>query len=557
MRKNVFKKIMAATLATTMVFSMAACGQEQSSTEANVSESSVVGTSESEVASTVDEEETGVTFPLKEEMTFDIMITYDGDPNAWVEDNAFMQRLYEETNVKINFVALPSDSAMNNLNALFTAKQEGDAVMRNVVSEADLAAMAANGLFIPLDEYINDPEIMPNFNERVLAESPQTKGFITTTDGNIYALPRYVALEGSYLEGPMWINKEWLAKVGKEVPTTIKELEEVMIAFRDNDCNGNGKDDEIPLLFRSGDSSAHMEALLGMWGLATKDSGNDHYVDIEDGKVVYVPTTDAYKDAIKTLNSWYEQKLLWSEGFTADSETFSAKWSGDNGTPVYGIICYKEPSAAFVDQYVQIPPISADGYEAEFFRHPGGLGVKGLFSVTRSCENPEVLMAWIDKFYSFENTIEILYGTEGQFWQYNKEGKVEFLSKDDEELRLQVFGKVVTPIPNALTAADYNERIALSGTDASLQENYAVYKDVMATEYWPRPYMTSENSARVKELRTDISSTVAMNKANWVTGVTDIDAEWDAYVKSLEKMGLEEYMSILQETYDVFLEGMK
>lgn len=43
------------------------------------------------------------------------------------------------------------------------------------------------------------------------------------------------------------INKVWLDKLGLEVPTTLAELKEVLIAFRDGDPNGNGIQDEIPM----------------------------------------------------------------------------------------------------------------------------------------------------------------------------------------------------------------------------------------------------------------------------------------------------------------------
>ena len=65
--------------------------------------------------------------------------------------------------------------------------------------------------------------------------------------------------------------------------------------------------------------------------------------------------------------------------------------------------------------------------------------------------------------------------------------------------------------------------------------------------------MALESASRLSELRTDISNTVAMYKANWVMGVSDIDAEWDGYINALKKMGIEEYVSIIQAEYDQFL----
>lgn len=139
------------------------------------------------------------------------MVKYDGDLEAELAKCAWWQRLYEETNVKVNFITMPSENTMGVLNAMFAAEEEGDAILGgSIINESNLSLMAANGLLLPMNAYIDDPEIMPNFNERVLAESPSTKGLITAPDGNIYSLPKYKAIEGNYLESPIWINKVWL-----------------------------------------------------------------------------------------------------------------------------------------------------------------------------------------------------------------------------------------------------------------------------------------------------------------------------------------------------------
>ena len=38
--------------------------------------------------------------------------------------------------------------------------------------------------------------------------------------------------------------------------------------------------------------------------------------------------------------------------------------------------------------------------------------------------------------------------------------------------------------------------------------------------------------------------------ARWITGQGDIDAEWDAYVEQMNSLGLEEYLSLCQMSYD-------
>ena len=45
-----------------------------------------------------------------------------------------------------------------------------------------------------------------------------------------------------------WINQTWLDNLGLKAPATLDELYDVLVAFRDQDADGNGDpSDEIPL----------------------------------------------------------------------------------------------------------------------------------------------------------------------------------------------------------------------------------------------------------------------------------------------------------------------
>jgi putative aldouronate transport system substrate-binding protein len=80
-----------------------------------------------------------------------------------------------------------------------------------------------------------------------------------------------------------------------------------------------------------------------------------------------------------------------------------------------------------------------------------------------------------------------------------------------------------------------------------------MYKGIMNNEVWPRPYFTADGAQRINELRTDIVNTTTQMRARWISGQADIDATWDDYKASLNRMGLQEFISILQKSYDIFI----
>ena len=94
-----------------------------------------------------------------------------------------------------------------------------------------------------------------------------------------------------------WIRQDWLDKLGLAVPTTVDELHDVLLAFKNNDPNGNGKADEIPLFDRSATSENEMGEYLALW-----DSSTGFYP--RDGKMTFEPITENY--------SW--QFLTWLNG---------------------------------------------------------------------------------------------------------------------------------------------------------------------------------------------------------------------------------------------------
>lgn len=555
--KKRFKKLAAMLLAATMTMGLVACGN----TDESVKDSQVESTATEEGSSEAEEVSSGITFPLEEEVTFTFMgLDSTGQLAQIVENDYLMQKLYEKTNVKIEILPLPATDTMSVLNGLFTSNSEGDVISVNNFSDANIQQLAGAGLLQPLNDYVFDEELMPNFNERVLSEASTMSSVMSFPDGNIYCLPRYDSLKGSFLESTMWINKTWLEQLGEEIPTTLEDFERVLKLFVENDMNGNGKDDEIGILLRQGDGYAHFEALLGMWGIPTKDGTFENYIYLEDGKVIFAPTTETWKEAIKTFNQWYEDGLVWDECFTGTAETKNAKLTSEE--LIFGVTMDQLPPTGHEDDYVQMTPPTVEGYNTRWYLHPGINGSHTTLAVTRSCENVDILMAWLDQFYSFETTLEYMYGeAEVWNWGFNEEGKFvnEGLSTEEYNKAAEdnAIVRYILMLPYAINSEDYEERVAIEGNVKTKQDNYELYESVLNTELWPRPYIKEEVSTRLTELRTDIFNTLNSKKAEWITGAADIDADWDAYLESMNKMGVEEFTALMQEAYDTFQANLK
>ena len=88
-------------------------------------------------------------------------------------------------------------------------------------------------------------------------------------------------------------------------------------------------------------------------------------------------------------------------------------------------------------------------------------------------------------------------------------------------------------------------------TANAMKEQTLRKADRLITPY-PDLVFTEEEGTERSTLMTDIDSYRGMMRAAFITGESDIDAEWDNYVNTLKNMGLERLVEIEQAAYDRF-----
>ena len=139
------------------------------------------------------------------------------------------------------------------------------------------------------------------------------KNCLLYTSGHIYSLPTVDISATGKLDFKQWINTKWLDEMGMEIPTTLDEFKEVLLAFRDQDPNGNGEQDEIPLGLRDPNTVYQLGGPFGL-GYQMRDTYN---ID-ENGTVHNWLCDDAFKEYLIYLNDLYEEGLIWQDYYKND-----------------------------------------------------------------------------------------------------------------------------------------------------------------------------------------------------------------------------------------------
>jgi putative aldouronate transport system substrate-binding protein len=526
-KKKTTKKWTVGLLAAAMVFGIAGCGGKDGNNAATNETSSY--------------NKEGLPI-VNEPVTLKVLTVRWGSMGDTFTQNQWLKDLEKNTNVKIEWQVMSSNDWAEQKSILLASGTLPDIILGNqTFGDSDIVNNLS--FFRPLDDYIE--KNMPNL-KAAMAETPELKKISTFPDGKIYSLPTRLPSRPKSSRQPV-INKTWLDKLGLKVPETIDELYNVLKAFKEQDPNGNGKQDEIPFIEIGND-------LISPFGIA--DLNNNNMI-IKDGKAIYYPVSEAFKEGLKWENKLYAEGLLDKEVFTQDDTMRSAKFQNPDA-PIVGFTYQWTPDAVFgkwSDQYVTIPPIAGPDGKRYTIGNPIGMSLnRNELLITSSSKYPEVAARWADQFYTNEASIQNFWGAIGTVIKKNEDSTYTLMAPPagtsadawywDQSLR--DFGpKYVSP--------SFESKIVLnpeSGDGLKLQ------LDKLGSEYVTTPFpnvmYTSEEFEELPTLTTDIDTYVNTMRAQFISK-GGIDEGWDDYVKQLNKMGLEKLVKIRTDAYSRYM----
>lgn len=489
---------------------------------------------------------------VNEPVTFEIAASTQKNKNF--KELEFFKNLEEKTNVIINWNMSSDDGWNEKKSLLFASNMLPDAFYGNdMLTDVDIMKYASQGMLIPLNDLIE--KYAPNY-KRILDTHPQYKAQLTAPDGNIYSLGTINEINPT-THDKLFINKTWLENLGLEVPTTIEEFENVLRAFKEYDANGNGNpNDEIPFTFRysSTDLYNRQQGIQSLFGTFGQLDDIYHFV-VKDGKVIFTPTTEEYKNAIEWFHKLYAEGLIDKEVFTHDKNVYVSKIQ--NPENIVGMFLGWSTSAtaaANKENYIAMAPLENVNGEKIWRTVNAKIISRGAFAITNQCEHPEVLMRWIDQSFDLETSLEICQGMLGKALEKNADGTYSFI-KLPKGTNLDAVIHEYGP-GNDGTFAVMQEIVDKLHLNANLQERqdldkfYSEY-NVPLTEMYPSVFFTEDEIEEISTLKTDIDSYVLQKYASWIVD-GGIEKEWSAFQNKLKTMGVERYIEIYQAACDRF-----
>ncbi len=492
-----------------------------------------------------------------------------GVPDYNVPANATTQWFQDTTGISLTWETALEVDMQTKFNTIMIGGDYPDLIAYTGLTLAEQLLYGQQGSFIPLNDLIDN--YMPNL-VKMFENYPGSRESITLSDGNIYVLPQLGANYHSTMPYKMWINQVWLDNLGLDMPTTTEEFKEVLIAFRDDDPNGNGKKDEVPLSGTlSGWNNDPLPFLMNSFGpFSVSVNGANGMIFNDDGSLSYPKIQDFWRDYLVYMNDLYSEGLVDNLLFSQTQNDLKAL-AETPGESVVGV-CAGGSIGAFLSlgdsdrwkEYVALAPL--EGPEGvQYAVHAPISGNYGLV-ITDKCEDPIAVCRAFDLMFTEEGMLRNRIGVEGENWVYAEDM--------DPSLGLEpvnVLGEPATyyRLTNDAEGGNnywhqfgpwgiYNFDLYWVASEDSIEtllynetaDKYEQYKMPMDL-FLPRLGYSEEQSRTIVDVVTPMNAYIDTAIPEFVMGTRDpnSDADWEAYVSAVEAFGVHDLEAVYEDAY--------
>ncbi|MBS4206037.1 extracellular solute-binding protein [Lederbergia citrea] len=487
-------------------------------------------------------------------------------------ENEFTKMVEEKFNMKIKWEYANQDAAKEKRQLSLASGDYPDAYLLvtwiDNISKVEAQKYGKEGVFLPLNDLIK--EHAPNI-QKGMEEVPYLEKGMTALDGNIYGLPLLGECYHCSRYGKMWINTEWLKNLNLEMPKTTEEYKKVLEAFKNDDPNGNGKKDEIPL---SGESTMVGDNPIQFLMGAFIPNNGKNYINVNDGKLSLGAMQPEWKDGLKYVQSLYKEGLIDHGTFTQNAEALKQLGTPE-GEAKLGAFAASH-SAIGVDlnsehskHYDVVPPLKGpDG--AQYTSSDYGSVNNFAFAITDKAKGKkaEALIKLADYLYSEEGTVAMTYGKEGVHW---KKGGPEDIDLNGKQAKYAIIPQDPNMKEEDKVEYAWGERGPILQTRA-LRDSIGTATDEWSPEGFERrlfnatkkydgfepeeqfnaqaAWIAPEDAEEVALLQTNINKYIEENMVQFATGSKNIDKEWNSYIDGFKNLQVDRYLEVYQKAYD-------
>lgn len=438
-----------------------------------------------------------------------------------------------------------SADANTNFNLMIASNNLPD-MLTNAANYSDgIEAAIDDGYYLELTDKID--EYMPNY-AAFRTSMPEVEYVTSTDSGRIGAVFQiYTEPQGPWLG--MQVRQDWLDKLGMDTPVTYDDWEEMLTAFK------NEMGAYAPLSLTASGFDYFTGAMSAGYGVTAT-----WQLD-ETGKVVYGPYTDGWRQYITKMNDWFEKGLIDPDFMTQDAfmvDTTSVV-AGRTGAwqSSYAMAQTYEMSSEDPDMnIVAVSPPRQNADDTIHLRYRD-TWLGNATAISAQSDKQEIAMRWLDYLFTDDGYLLSNYGIEGDTFTFDENGDPVFTEKVTADPNLSFArAQVAYTLPPASLACRYEWTRELYGVPEKDIESFEIWANDTILQNWTMPTLslTKDESVERSSIMTDIETFAKEQTTQMITGVLDVETNWDSYISTIQSMGIEDAIAITQAAYDRYLQ---
>ena len=247
------------------------------------------------------------------------------DPTNNMYTEYIKKGMLEDHNVEVEFVKVPRWTEVEEINNLLAAGTAPDICV--TYSYPTVLTYAEMGGVLDLSGYVEDYR----------ADLPNLWDWLGETnmywdkdpvDGTLWAIEGKLAVNNRV---NTFVRKDWLDALGLSKPTTTEEFEAMLIAFEENKDTLLGADADKMIPYSVSYDVGWRAATLIESFIDPDITDREYYINGYDDRKL---TQNGTKEAVRLLNKWYNQGLLWDNfalygsGDTSEDDMMKAGYVG-------------------------------------------------------------------------------------------------------------------------------------------------------------------------------------------------------------------------------------
>lgn len=468
-----------------------------------------------------------------------------------LQDMDILKTLEEKTGVHIELKLAPVGEADTSFSLMMASGNIADIIIGfdSYYKKGGDAAID-EGVIYDLKDLVD--QYAPNYKAAITASSYRERGTVTD-DGNMpyFCEPTYMDDPGLTYGGAI-IRQDLLDKLGMSTPVTLDDWHTYLTRCKDELGMTRG-------LGLANTGISKYNAYNAAFGFEMENP-SDCFIPVYqvDGKVMYGPLSDGYKEYITMMAQWYSEGLIdpdftstitFDDGVAMMSSNLCSA-SSDHG----GVLGYVNGLGAAVDpdfNFVAVPaPVKTAGDQLHVGYYKGGAGLTKIAAISKTCKNPEVAVKFIDQLFTDEGFMLCNYGTEGKTYNLVDGLPVytDLIANNDKGTITDMLCAYAAPILWPFESVLGRDDVSTSADMAKVWDT----NDDLSYTYPGGATLNSDEKEVYSDLYPEIKSYVDEMTVKFIMGLEPLE-NYDAFVEQLNTLGVQDIIKAYQDAYDRYM----